>query len=238
MARMSKEEAAEAFDDFAQKAVGIVAPKISTAKRWLKRILAVFLILLSVPFFLSNAKVFGLVILTFGLYFAAGGFLDYRLEKIAGGMLFVVAGIAFAFIGYTSYQRGMESKNWPVANGSVIQSKIEKRTETTGTGTSKRKVVKSYAVVKYTYAVGNRDYQSSRITFGQSKDAYKTVSRYPKGKNIQVYYDPENPAQAVLEPGGDKTMSIVFIGLGAILLVMGLITASKFWKMSKALSHA
>jgi hypothetical protein len=238
MARMSKEEAAEAFDDFAQKAVGIVAPKISTAKRWLKRILAVFLILLSVPFFLSNAKVFGLVILTFGLYFAAGGFLDYRLEKIAGGMLFVVAGIAFAFIGYTSYQSGMESKNWPVANGSVIQSKIEKRTETTGTGTSKRKVVKSYAVVKYTYAVGNRDYQSSRITFGQSKDAYKTVSRYPKGKNIQVYYDPENPAQAVLEPGGDKTMSIVFIGLGAILLVMGLITASKFWKMSKALSHA
>jgi len=32
-------------------------------------------------------------------------------------------------------------------------------------------------------------------------------------------------------------MSIVFIGLGAVLLAMGLVTASKFWKMSKALSQ-
>jgi energy-coupling factor transporter transmembrane protein EcfT len=238
MKRMSQEEAAEAFDDFAQKAVNTVAPKISTAKRWLKRILAVFLILLSIPFFLSSAKVFGLVILVFGLYLAAGGFLSYKLEKIAGGLLFVVAGIAFACFGYTSYQKGLESKNWPVAKGSVTQSEIEKRTETTGSGTSRRKVVKSYPVVKYTYSVGNRDYQSGRITFGQSKDAHHTVARYPKGKNIQVYYNPENPAEAVLEPGGDATLSIVFIGLGAVLLVIGLVTASKFRKMSKALSQA
>jgi hypothetical protein len=237
MDRMSKEEAAEAFGEFAQKAVGAVEPKISAAKRWFKRILGAFLILLSIPFFLSSAKVFGLVILTFGLYLAAAGFLNYRMGKIAGSLLFVVVGIAFAFFGYNSYQKGMASKNWPVANGSVIQSKIEKRTETTGSGNRRRKVVRSHPVVKYTYSVGNRDYQSSRITFGQSKDAYKTVARYPKGKSVQVYYDPENPAQAVLEPGGDKTMSIVFIGLGAVLLAMGLVTASKFWKMSKALSQ-
>lgn len=238
MKRMSQEEAAEAFDDFAQKAVGAVAPKISTAKRWFKRILAVFLVLLSIPFFLSSAKMFGLVILAVGLYLAAGGFLNYKAEKIAGGLLFVVAGIAFAFFGYNSYQRGMQSKNWPVAKGSVIQSKIEKRTETTGSGSSKRKVVKSYPIVKYTYSVGSQSYQSSRITFGQSKNVHQTVARYPKGENIQVHYDPEDPGQAVLEPGGDTTFSLVFMGLGAALFAVGLFSAAKYWKMSKAISQA
>lgn len=242
MKRMSSQETMEAFGEFAQKAERIVKPTLSKAKRWFFCILGVFIVLVGLLISLVSTgamgKVIGLGILAFGLYIALSRFLPYKVGKIAAGLLFVVIGVAFAFIGYHSYQLGKQSKDWPVAKGSVIQSKIEKRTETTGSGSNRRKVVRSYAVVKYTYAVGNRDYQSSRIAFGQSKNAHEIVVRYPKGKSIQVYYDPQKPDQAVLEPGADPTFSIVFIGIGVVLALMGLAVAARYRKMTKVLSQA
>lgn len=241
MKRMSKEETAEAFGEFAQKAERFAKPKIAKAKGCFFSIIGLFVGFLGgAVFWLQTetmGKVIGLGILTFGLFILAKTFLPYRAEKIASGLLFVVIGAAFAYVGYSSYQLGLQSKDWPVAMGSVIQSEIEKRTEYTGTGSSRRKVVKSYAVVKYTYSVENRDYQSGRITFGQSKNPHNTVARYPKGKSIQVYYNPRKPDQAVLEPGADKTLSLVFIGLGVVLALIGLRFAAGYWKRSRVLSQ-
>lgn len=240
MKRMSKEETGEAFGEFAQKAERFAKPKIARAKGCFFSLIGVFVGFLGTTLFWlqteTMGKAMGLGILAFGLFILAKTFLPYRAEKIASGLLFVVVGAVFAYFGYSSYQLGMQSKDWPVAKGSVIQSEIEKRTEFTGTGSSRRKVVKSYAVVKYTYSVGNREFQSGRITFGQSKNAHNTVARYPKGRSIQVHYDPQKPDQAVLEPGADATLSLVFIGLGVVLALIGLRVAAGFWKRAKVLS--
>lgn len=244
MKRMSKEETAETFGEFAQKAERIVKPKIAKAKRWFFCIIGVFIVLVGLLIFLVSTgamgKVIGLGILAFGLYIALSRFLPYKVEKVASGLLFVVVGAAFAFIGYHAYQLGTQSKDWPVAKGSVIQSEIRESRRTSGSGSNRRTVVEHLPEVVYNYNVEGQSYRSSRITFGavNKLNARKTVARYPKGKRIDVFYDPQKPDQAVLEPGADPTFSIVFIGIGVVLALMGFSVAARYWKKTKALSQA
>ncbi len=238
--RLSAEETAEAFSDMIDKGTRTLKPKLEKVKRWLKRIGAVFFILIGVPLILSGIKWFGFLMLAIAAYFIAGGFLGYKIEKMAGSLLFVCGGLFFAVYGYTAYQQGLASENWSKANGTVIKSEIVKRTRTTGTGTDRRKVVEHIPQVAYSYKVNGQSYQSSRITFGaiNKLNAGNTVQRYAKGKNIEVFFDPQKPDEAVLMPGADSTLSIVFIGIGSVFMVMGLMTAFKYLKRSQALSQA
>lgn len=242
MKRLSQQETLEAFGEFAQKAERIVKPKITKAKSCLFSIIGIFVAFLGLMIFLLSSetmgKVIGLGILVFGLYIVASSFLPDKAAKIAGGLLFVVIGAAFAFFGYRSYQLGTQSKEWPVAKGSVIQSEVVKRTRTTGTGTNRRKVVEYVPEVAYTYNVDGQSYRSSRITFDavNKLNARETVARYPKGKRIGVFYDPQKPDRAVLEPGADPTGGLVFIGLGVGLAFMGAFSSVNHWRRARALS--
>ncbi len=238
--RLSPEETKEAFMDMVDKGAHTLGPKIQKGKRWLKRIAAVLLILLSIPIILTGAGMVGFGILVVGLYFFAGGFFSDKIEKIAGCTLFLLGGIVFCVFGYTSYQKGMASEKWPMAKGTVIQSEIKKSKRTTGTGSSKRTEIRHIPKVEYTYNVDGQPYRSSRITFGavNALNASATVNRYPKGKSIEVFYDPKNPDEAVLQPGADSTSSIVFLAIGAVLALIGLIQISTQLKRAKALSQA
>ncbi len=244
MKRLSQQETLEAFGDFAQKAERMVKPKITKAKGCLSCLIGLFVGFVGLMLILLQSetmgKVIGLGILVFGLNIAASKFLPYKAEKIATGLLFVVFGAAFAFFGYRSYQLGTQSKAWPVAKGAVIQSEVVKSTRTTGTGTNRRKVVEHVPIVAYAYNVDRQSYRSSRITFGASNklNARKTVARYPKGKQIKVFYNPQKPDQAVLEPGADSTLSIVFIGIGVSLAFMGAFYSVYHLKRAGALSQA
>lgn len=244
MKRLSQQETLEAFGEFAQKADRIVRPKISKARGCLFCSIGLFVGFVGLMLFLLQSetmgKVIGLGILAFGLYIAVSKFLPYKAKKIASGLLFVVIGGAFAFFGYRSYQLGTQSKAWPVTDGSVIQSEVVKRTRTTGTGTKRHKVVEHIPEVAYAYKVDGQSYRSSRITFGAANklDAGKTLARYPKGKHIQVFYNPRKPDQAVLEPGADSTVSLVFIGLGVGLAFMGVFSSANHLKRARAMVQA
>jgi hypothetical protein len=238
--RLSAEETAEAFSDMIDKGTRTLKPKIEKGKRWFKRIGAVFFLLIGVPLMLSGIKWFGFLMLAVAAYLIAGGFFDHKIEKIAGGLLFVCGGLFFAGYGYTAYRQGLASENWSKANGTVIKSEIVKRTRTTGTGTNRRKVVEHIPQVAYAYKVNGHSYQSSRITFGaiNKLNAGKTVQRYAKGKNIEVFYDPQKPDEAVLMPGADSTLSIVSIGIGSVIMITGLMATFKDFKRTQALSRA
>lgn len=244
MKRMSEQETAEAISEFAQKAENIVKPKITKAKGCFFCIIGVFVVFLGLMIFLlqteTMGKVIGLGILVFGLYIAAATFLPFKANKIASGLLFVVIGAAFAFFGYRSYQLGKQSLDWPVAKGSVIQSEIRESLRTTGSGTNKRTVTEHIPEVTYTYNVDGQSYQSSRITFGavNKLNAGNTVARYPKDKPIEVFYNPQKPDQAVLEPGAEPTSNLVFMGIGVILLIAGASTLFKHLKKTKVLPQS
>ena len=88
------------------------------------------------------------------------------------------------------------------------------------------------AAVRYIYHVADRDFASSRIFWasneGREQDMAAIVAAYPAGRKVRVRYDPENPAEAVIEietNTGPKALdyyAIAMMALGGIALGWGL----------------
>ena len=206
----------EVFEDFVNKTQDSMAPKVKTAKRWLKRIAAVFFLFLCIVFFLFESYLFGSIVLGIGLFFLAGGFMNPGMEKLAGSVLFICAGIGVALYSYNGYKTGVESKDWPTVDGMIIKSEIEQQTVTTEKDGKKKTEVTSYPKIAYQYRIDGQNYECKKISFlSTSGSANQIVSKYPKGKTVRVYYNPDKPKQAVLVPGhpGLNVVSFFFAGV-------------------------
>ena len=235
--RLSADETKAAFKAFVHKADGSMAPKIKTAKRWLKRIAAVFLLLLCLPFFLFESYMAASIILGIGLFFFAGGFMSPAMEKLAGSIIFIGIGIVIALFSYSAYKTSVESKNWPTIDGVVITSQIEQQTSTSGEGANKKTTVKSVPKIAYQYRVGGQSYQCAKISFSsQTGNANRIVGQYPKGKTVWVYYNPDKPKQAVLVPGGSG-LNVVPYFFAGVFILMGLAIATQLRKKTVALGN-
>jgi energy-coupling factor transporter transmembrane protein EcfT len=235
--RYSGEETKALFREFVDKADTAMAPKIKTAKRWLKRIAGIFLILLCIPFFIFETTMAASIILGFGLFFIVGGFMNPGVEKIAGSIIFTAIGILIALFSYNAYETSAESKDWPTVEGVIVTSEIEQQTSTSGEGSNKKTTVNSYPKIAYRYQVDGQDHESTKISFfSASGNANQIVSRYPKGKTIRVYYNPAKSQQAVLVPGGSGFPVVSFFFAGAFV-ALGLGIAAMLRKQTRALGN-
>jgi energy-coupling factor transporter transmembrane protein EcfT len=233
--RLSAEETQQAFRQFVNKADSAMAPKIKTAKRWLKRIAGVFLLLLCIPFFLFEATMAASIIMGFGLFFFVGGFMSPGLEKLAGAIIFTGIGILIALFSYSAYKTSAESKEWPTVEGVIVKSEIEQQTSTSGEGSNKKTTVNAYPKIAYQYQVSGQAYECTKISFSSSSgNANQMVSRYPKGKTVPVFYNPAKPKQAVLVPGNTGLNYVPYFFAGAFILI-GVFSATRLRKQTAAL---
>jgi hypothetical protein len=105
---------------------------------------------------------------------------------------------------------------------------VVKSENTTGKGTNKRRTVTYHAKIHFKYSVKGKSFTSNNVTFGQStKGAGEIVNHYPIGKKIKVFYNPQDPKVAVLEPGVSMS-SYLFLGFGILFSLMGLIFLIRF----------
>ena len=84
---------------------------------------------------------------------------------------------------------------WPSTLGTVNVSYLERRSSSEGGSTD-------YPVVQYSYHLGGQSYQSTKLAPGPEvggTGAGKVVARYPAGAQVMVFYNPQNPSEAVLE---------------------------------------
>jgi Protein of unknown function (DUF3592) len=149
------------------------------------------------------------------------------LISLLVGIIFAIVGIAFTFaLAKPQMKKAEQSKTWPTTMGAVIKSEIvsEKDSEH---GTMYR------PEVVYVYSVDNREYTSNEITFGSSmvstsrrKSVAKATYKYPVGKQVNVYYNPDEPYESVLET--DVTFATklllwigyLLIGVGALIFLI------------------
>lgn len=98
------------------------------------------------------------------------------------------------------WQQSEESLKWPSAPGVVVASYL-KRHDRSGGG--------SYETphISYEYTVAGKRYKSTRFSFDDieklavTEAQLKTIlANYPKGKELTVYYDPQNPKSSILFP--------------------------------------
>ena len=96
--------------------------------------------------------------------------------------------------GHLKLRESQASVDWPTAPGRIVKSDVEVRHDEGST---------SYSVdIMYAYRVKGTQYSSNVVVIGGHEYLpHSVVRRYPVQKDVIVSYDPDDVANAVLEPG-------------------------------------
>ncbi len=149
--------------------------------------------------------------------------------------LMMVAGIVVSYWAVNLLWAAFASTRWPSAEGRVISSFVERVEEEDRLRRDSRTEAPSYrAAVTYSYRVGDSLYSGDRVFFGDYSSSFPghargICERYPPGRAIVVYYDPEDPRVSVIEPGVSVgaviplLIGLVFVAVGVIGLFGGAI---------------
>ena len=143
-----------------------------------------------------------------------------RIIAWVGGMVLLL-GLGASAWGVWEIASGLASNSWPTARGRIIESGVVEVPQQYG--------YTYHAVIRYRYEVGGRQYVGKRVSFHGSPMAQpqsrQLAARYSVGSGVTVYYAPNHPGDAVLEPGmsrGDclRTAAITFWlpAMGLLLL--------------------
>ena len=139
---------------------------------------------------------------------------------IGFGAIVLATGVALYVVQFRQGLRADASKKWPKAQATVIASALEPAPE---------RRWRYRAAIQYRYRVGAKDYQSERIFWGgnegRKRHMESVVAAYPAGGSMRIYYDPQNPSEAVIDPtqhtGSRATvvyaMAMITIGLFAFV---------------------
>ena len=148
------------------------------------------------------------------------------------GLIFFGLGLWALIRAIFQFRTARASGEWPSIKGMVNESKVAVINTRGGP--------QYLPHVKYTYTIEEREYTSQRIYVGHnwwtswwtsSKERVQDqLQPYRENQPISVYYNPEDPADAVLEAGLTKgAWSTLFIGVMLTLLgavILGIIYAA------------
>ncbi len=125
------------------------------------------------------------------------------------------------YLGFMTVHKARQSTGWPSVAGHVVESGV--RTEhSSGSGKSSTSY---HANVIYEYRVNGDKHTGKRVNFGEygreiPDHAQAIADRYPVGKEVPVYHDPDSPDDAVLEPGAHG-VPWFFIVMGIPFVIFG-----------------
>lgn len=148
-------------------------------------------------------------------------------------IIFTAVGIGIIFWGGKTLNKAKASLEWPGAEGTVIVSDVIRNTDSDGDVTYKPDV-------SYEYVIDGIKYSANRVAFGSwsSSDrsmAQRVVNHYPAGMTVTVRYDPDDPYEAVLEPGEKKGVWFL-IAFGGVFAAVGLsLLFGGTWAMFKGM---
>ena len=143
---------------------------------------------------------------------------------VAGPIAWIVA-LPFLLIGMGVIftRRVRRAAKWEEAQAKITTSKITvKRHQFTGEQTK----ITNQATVGYDFSVGSKLFHGNRISlgFGPSDGVTQTLKRYPVGATVPVFYDPENPAESVLERKPPTSLGCIWGGtIVAVLVYVGVL---------------
>jgi len=140
------------------------------------------------------------------------------------------AGILTMAVSAYEIMGSLGTNNWPGTDGTITSSSVRKEVRRD----SGKTVTTYYPSVQYRYRIDGRQHTSYRIAFGKKVGsvkaiAQKVVDRYPSGKTVTVYYDPDDPQYAILEKGFKWSSLIVFM-VGLVFFAAGVLCLRSYLK--------
>ncbi|MCC7250114.1 MAG: DUF3592 domain-containing protein [Lysobacter sp.] len=132
----------------------------------------------------------------------------------------VFLAIGFGVLGFAGHAwwKSQEVERWPATQGRLLERSLEKNGYSDGS---------TYLVkVRYGYSVAGRRYESDRIAFGYVRssglDSHRAIyEKLMLGDSVRVRYNPDDPAEATLAYGLNKSILTLLI-FGAIWTVFTL----------------
>lgn len=158
----------------------------------------------------------------------------FRLQWRFVGLVWMLAGLYFVASGTYRLSSGFSSRKWPHASGQIIKADVFPDLSSGNPPFYKLRV-------RYMYFVDQEEHQGHRITYQggigaedqeyssrQLPQAQSIIAKYPLGKEVNVYYNPDNNNDAVLEPGLNSQSWVgVLVGLPVVGLGMLFLTRTE-----------
>ncbi|PJB80880.1 MAG: hypothetical protein CO090_03805 [Acidobacteria bacterium CG_4_9_14_3_um_filter_49_7] len=147
------------------------------------------------------------------------------MKNLFIGLIFLAVGIGLAWWGKGMLNDAKASKSWPSVQGTVMESTLTSYKSTSGSGSKKRSTTMYKPQITYRYKIAGKEHVGDKVTMsdgGSSSTSYakKTIKKYPAGATVKVFYDPEVPADSVLEPGA-TLVSYVPFWFGLVFAIIG-----------------
>jgi hypothetical protein len=135
--------------------------------------------------------------------------------------IFLLIGAGLTIWGWNILQNARASASWPTAEGVVLSSEVSLSTDAEGSDSYSPEVTYRYLALDSSYE--NRTIKFGENSYGNRRKAQEIAARYPVGKSVTVYFDPDMPARSVLEPGVSAGSYIV-LGIGLFFILIALVS--------------
>lgn len=137
-------------------------------------------------------------------------------------MLIVFSLVVF-LMGRALTKQTRAMKKWPTTAGRIVRSEVITTVQHHSRPSSARgnyDVTMYHPRIVYSYEVGGDSFEGDDIGWSTSANkpsvAEKQVKRYPLQSQVQVFYNPDDPAEATLSPAGSVIALILWGVAGAI----------------------
>jgi hypothetical protein len=140
-------------------------------------------------------------------------------------LVFIGAGIYALSLYGREKKKGTETQTWPAVSGRVVEAYVAEDVQVDSEGDRNRVFAPR---VVYEYEVNGQTYRGDRLRIGiesfigSRRRVEQELARYPVGSAVTVYYNPANPAEAVLQRGVGSRAALV---IGITFLVIAGMTA-------------
>jgi hypothetical protein len=134
-----------------------------------------------------------------------------------------MAGCFMVLVGGTSAYEAYFSQFWPTTTGEIIISRVDTHMAVSGNRTYRSRIEYAYAINQLENA--GEYFTSERVGIDPvpSSDsramAEARLVRYPKGKIVDVYYNPNRPQKSMLEPSFSFS-KLIYPGVGLLVLAV------------------
>jgi hypothetical protein len=140
---------------------------------------------------------------------------------------FMAMGILALSLGVSAYLEAQQVQDWPSTTGTVTDTNVREEWVSEGGRGGGHSHYEYYPEVQYSYSVGGSTYYGNDISKLESSytsysgaQAYLTDHRV--GSQVTVYYNPDNPSEAVLEKNSDFE-ALMIPGVGVLFTAIGAI---------------
>jgi hypothetical protein len=146
------------------------------------------------------------------------------MQDLIGPIMMFVGIGAVLYAAYTKL-KVKQTLAWPSVIGTITSSTLFKKSENDSISGSANTFYGAKIVYKYT--VGKRVLRGLKISAGGELNtsmpgrAEARLRKYPEGREVDVYYNPDSPARSCLERTDE--ISLFCAGVGALFIVVGLI---------------